>query len=266
MTTFKQFEQDAWEKKAGRYDETWGTVSSQPIDRVLAHAGAGPGTKLLDVGCGPGHLVAAAARRGADADGCDLSAEMVAIARKNYPDRRFKQSDADKLDFTDGSYDALTMNFLLLHVADQHKTILEARRVLKSGGTLVFSIWLGPAASPGMRLMLEAVKTHGDMSVIPPAQDIFMLTDKDQTRQFLEQNGFGRIEFEEYPSGWRVASPDQVFTAVQAGTRIGGLIDLQKPEIKERIRLQIVSGIEQFKTDGGYFIPMPSLIVTADKI
>jgi ubiquinone/menaquinone biosynthesis C-methylase UbiE len=265
MTSFKQFEQEAWEKKAHRYNDSWGSVTIQPIDRVLAYAGAGPGIKLLDVGCGPGHLVAAAAERGAAADGCDLSIEMVSIAKKNYPQLQFKKSDADRLDFPDGSYDAIVLNYLLLHVADQHLTILESKRVLKPGGQLVFTLWLSPAASPGLKLMFDAVKAHADMSVIPPAQDIFMLTNTEATKSFLEGNGFTNVQFEEYPTGWRVANAEKFFDAVQAGTRIGGLIDLQKAEIKAKIKSQVISGISQFQTDEGYFIPMPSLITAADK-
>jgi hypothetical protein len=52
---------------------------------------------------------------------------------------------------------------------------------------------------------------------------------------------------------------------VQAGTRIGGLIELQNTEIKKQIKAAILRNIEEFRTDKGYIIPTPSLIVTASK-
>lgn len=261
--SFKEFERKAWESKAPRYQSTWGEVTRQPIATILDRAGAGPGCRLLDCGCGPGELVHAAALRGADALGADHSSVMVQIASANFPQCRFQQEDAERLSFAAGSFDAVVLNYLLLHVADQERTLLEAGRVLKSGGRLVCTVWLPPSQSPGLSLMFEAVKKYADTTVIPPAQDIFMFSDPLKAGGFLEQNGFTRVTFEEFPTCWLVANADTFFTAVQAGTRIGGMIDLQRPDVKERIRQEILTGVERFRTAGGYRILMPSGIISA---
>lgn len=265
MTDFKEFERSAWEAKAHRYNSTWGTVSNQAIEPVLDAAQLTTGMTLLDLGCGPGHLTAAAARRGAAAIGCDLSAEMISIAGKNYPGLDFRQGDADSLEFADAAFDRVIMNFLLLHVPDQNRVILEAKRLLKPGGRLIFTVWLAPGQSPGLRLMFEAVKAFADMNVIPPAQDIFMYADRSFAEQSLAANGFSAITFREIATAWNVSSGKQFFEAVQAGTRIGGLIDLQKPEIKTRIEKQILERIEEFKSADGYFVPTPALVVSSVK-
>ena len=265
MADFKEFERSAWEAKAHRYNSTWGTVSNQAIEPVLDAGHITAGMTLLDLGCGPGHLTAAAARRGADPVGCDLSTGMIAIARENYPKLDFRQGDAESLEFADGTFDLVVMNFLLLHVPDQNRVILEAKRVLKPGGRLIFSVWLGPGRSPGLRLMFEAVKAFADMNVIPPAQDIFMFAEPEFAEQTLTADGFSAIEFAEIDAAWEVSTGKQFFEAVQAGTRIGGLIDLQKPEIKSQIEEQILERIEEFKSAGGYYIPTPALVISADK-
>ena len=262
---FKEFERAAWESKAYRYDNTWGKVSIQAIDAVLERARIGPGAALLDLGCGPGHLCAAALRRGCKAIGVDLSDSMLRIARDRYPEIEFRQEDAEQISFPDASFDAVTLNFLLLHVPDQERCLREAARLVKPGGRLVFSIWQPPGASEGLQIMFSAVKEFADPTVIPPAQDIFMFTDWTRCQSFFQAAGFDPPEFEELPSSWSVATAEEFFNAVQAGTRIGGMIDLQRAEVKERIRERSIAAVERFKQGDRYLIPTPALLVSASR-
>jgi len=57
------------------------------------------GSKILDVGCGTGHLAAELARRGYDTWGTDLSAGMVDYARANYNQDRYQVGDIEKIPF-----------------------------------------------------------------------------------------------------------------------------------------------------------------------
>ena len=67
--------------------------------------------KLLDVGCGPGYVSAAAAERGASPTGIDFSAEMVGIAQRMFPAIEFREGDAQQLGFADGMFDRVVSNF-----------------------------------------------------------------------------------------------------------------------------------------------------------
>lgn len=267
MEQFKEFERKAWEDKAHRYEATWGTVSTQAIEPVLERVLDRPekSTILLDIGCGPGHLSAAAAKRGAKPTGCDLSNGMIAIARNNYPSLNFDQADAERLQYPDGAFDAVVMNFLLLHVPDQQQVLKEAARVLKPGGRLAFTVWDSPPNSPGLQLMFGAVKQFGDLNVIPPAQDIFVFADRRTAEDFLTEIGFSAVEIRTLATYWQVQSGRQFFEAVQAGTRIGGIIDRQQPEVKAKIEAQICKEIEKFKTASGYHLPTPALMISAVK-
>ena len=265
MTTFKEFERDAWEAKAGRYQTTWGPVTAQSIPAVLALARVGPGTKLLDIGAGPGALCFEAAALGAVPTGCDYSAEMVRIASERYPTVPFFQEDAEALSFGDSSFDAVTMNYLLLHLADPERALQEAVRVLRIGGRLVYSHWCKPADSAGLGLIFDAIKAYGDTSVIPPAGEIFRFSDPEVARQVLSASGLRDIHHEVFEGFWKVDTADEFFVAVQAGTRMGGLVDLQTRPVKELIRRQIAERIEVYRDGVGFKVPMPSLLASGSK-
>ena len=266
MTDFKKFEAAAWEEKASRYHDTWGLVTSQPNIRVLDLLSLKEGASLFDCGCGPGHLVYEASRRGITATGGDYSLAMVEIAKKNYPHLHFLQVDAEALTLPESSFDAVVLNYLLLHVPDQERALKEASRVLRTGGELLFTLWLPPAKSPGFALMFDAIKLHADTSVIPPAQDIFRFADPLEATNFLAKSGFTDITTEHFETSWRFATFDSFFKSVQAGIRIGGMIERQKPENKAKIFAAMESGISRFASSEGYLIPTPSIIVKARKV
>jgi trans-aconitate methyltransferase len=94
------------------------------------------GERILDIGCGPGQLTAELARSGALATGLDSSPEMLAEARKNYPDLDFIQADAAAFRFEE-PFDAVFSNAALHWVKDQGAAAASISRALRSGGRFV---------------------------------------------------------------------------------------------------------------------------------
>ena len=89
MNNFKEFERLAWEQKADRYNDTWGSVTNQVIPTVLDTADIRSKDDLLDCGCGPGHLCHQAELRGANVSGCDYSNSMIEIAKNKLSNDTF---------------------------------------------------------------------------------------------------------------------------------------------------------------------------------
>jgi trans-aconitate methyltransferase len=52
---------------------------------------------MADLGCGPGHVTAWLASHGVIATGIDLSANMIAIGQRDYPDVAFREGDLLRL-------------------------------------------------------------------------------------------------------------------------------------------------------------------------
>jgi SAM-dependent methyltransferase len=87
-----------------RYSFTKGT--EQEVAFLVDALGLAPGTRVLDVGCGPGRHAHALARLGCEVVGVDISERFVALAAESAPPgASFMRTDARALAF-DGEFDA----------------------------------------------------------------------------------------------------------------------------------------------------------------
>ncbi len=95
-----------------------------------------PGERILDLGCGTGHLTAALAAAGAAVVGLDHSADMLAQARAAHPHLHFVQGDAR--DFAlDTPFDAVFSNAALHWVRPPDAVVRCVHNALKPGGRFV---------------------------------------------------------------------------------------------------------------------------------
>lgn len=99
------------------------------------------GERILDVGCGTGHLTAKIAAAGASVLGMDSSGEMVATARETYPDREWIVGDISAIDpdelLKGGPFDAVFSNATLHWVSRAEEAVSIMSAVLKPGGRFV---------------------------------------------------------------------------------------------------------------------------------
>lgn len=90
-------------------DTPYDVAQANQIDYVLDEVQCGPGTRLIEVGCGNGSLLVRAKERGADAVGITISPEQVALCRDRGVDARLLDyRDLDGAWF--GRYDAVIAN------------------------------------------------------------------------------------------------------------------------------------------------------------
>jgi len=94
------------------------------------------GERILDLGCGTGHLTAQIAESGAHVTGVDRSAEMVAAARLAYPNLKFGISDARNLTFRE-EFDAVFSNATLHWIHEPELVLQGVCRALRIGGRFV---------------------------------------------------------------------------------------------------------------------------------
>ena len=262
---FEAFERQGWEQVALPYHDTFALLTAQSVEPLLDAVQTGPGTRLLDVACGPGAAAAAAARRGARPIGIDFAETMVAQAARLHPDIPFRAGDAEALPFEAGAFDAVVVNFGMLHFARPDRALAEAQRVLRPGGLLAFTVWAPPERCPGFAIVLAAVETHGRMDVgLPEGPPFFRFADHDESRRALVAAGFTRAEVRDLPLAWRLPTPDAVLdTFLEGAVRTRGLLRAQTPAALAAIRQAVRVGAERYARAGVVELPMPAVLSSA---
>jgi trans-aconitate 2-methyltransferase len=94
------------------------------------------GERILDLGCGTGHLTAQLAASGAQVVAMDNSPVMIEQARKNFPQLHFEVGDARDFAFPD-PFDAVLSNAVLHWIREPERVIACILRTLKPGGRFV---------------------------------------------------------------------------------------------------------------------------------
>lgn len=137
-STFLASDGDGYELNMGR----WSRRLAGPF---LDFAGVADGERVLDVGCGTGHLCAAvaAAARPAQVQGIDISPVYVDYARRQYPDPliSFAVGDACQLSHADRSFDRVLAMLVLHFVPRAQDAIAEMVRVARPGGVVAATVW-----------------------------------------------------------------------------------------------------------------------------
>jgi SAM-dependent methyltransferase len=269
MDPFTEFEHEGWQRVAGKYDATWATSTRQFIAPLLDAAEVAAGMSMLDVGCGPGYVSAAAAERGAKPTGLDFSGEMIGIAQRAFPAIDFREGDAQNLPFSDGTFDRVVANFALLHLAEPDRACAEARRVLKPGGKFGFTTWARLEENPFVKLMDDAIQAHGNMNVtLPSGPPYYLFEGREGFRSALERAGFdgATMTFQVHRIEWKVPSGDFVFEAeLNAGVRTAGFLKKQTPEALDAIRAALNESIRAYARGDGFAVPKAAYIVAARK-
>lgn len=266
---FAAFQRAGWERVAERYAARWPSLTAQFGPALLAAAGVGPGAVVLDAGSGPGDVAEAARRRGATAVAYDLSRAMAVLARSRYPGLASCRGDAQLLPFRDGAFDAIVMNFVLLHVPAPERALAEAARVVRPGGRLAFTVWAEPERSPGEAITETAFKAHVDPSrTPPPGPAAFGFGSLAERREKLERAGFrgASLTAELVTAVWRVPSSDYLFDAEREGTvRTGGLLALQTPETLAAIRRAVAENARPYAVPEGLAVPYGAYVVAVTR-
>lgn len=176
-----------WGARARDWAEVQEGQCATAYRAVLDHAGVGPGTRHLDVGCGAGMAAAMAAARGARVAGIDAADALLAIARERTDGGDFRQGDIEALPFADDTFDLVTGFNAFQFAGDPARALREAGRVAKPGGLIVIMTWGEPAG-------MEAASVVGAMKTLlpappPGAPGPFALSDEAALRGFAVAGG-----------------------------------------------------------------------------
>jgi SAM-dependent methyltransferase len=123
-------------------------LHDKPLDRAMLAGFAGlveRGGVVADVGCGTGATSRMLADFGLDVVGIDLSANMIAEARRCNPDLSFQIGSMTDLAFDDSHFQGLCAWYSVIHIPDEllSHVFSEFRRVLRPGGWALLAFQVG---------------------------------------------------------------------------------------------------------------------------
>jgi SAM-dependent methyltransferase len=237
-----------WVLDAGRRDRVLAPVA----DAVLRSAGARPGERVLDVGCGCGVTtlaVADAVGDGGTATGIDLSQPMLDLARRRAHDAgrtnvELIEGDAQSHALPPG-VDLALSRFGTMFFADPTAAFTNIGGALRPGGRLCLATWQplvandwltipgtellrygtmpeGGQAGPGMfaqsepdivRMVLTDAGFLG-ISLEPVNVDLPLGAHPDEATDYLADSGVGRAVLDTVPIGDRAAALEGVRTVL----------------------------------------------------
>lgn len=128
-----------------------------------------PDDRALDIGCGPGAAVRAAARLVDESVGVDPSERMLRVARRrsrHIANVRYVQAPAHHLPFEEGAFTVAWTIHSMHHWGDEAAGLGEVRRVLAPGGRLLVAETLDPGKpwgidEPGAERIAEMLRQTG---------------------------------------------------------------------------------------------------------
>jgi ubiquinone/menaquinone biosynthesis C-methylase UbiE len=189
-----------WTDRQPMQDVLLAPVSQILIDR----AGAKPGERVLDVGCGCGATTIAFAERVAPsgfAFGVDISAPMLARARQLAPKGLpldFVLADATVYPFDPAGFELLASRFGVMFFAEPAVSFANMRRALVPSGRLAFACWREPRENPWMMTPLQAVYKHVPRlpQLGPEDPGPFAFASEERVQRILGEAGFTQIAME----------------------------------------------------------------------
>lgn len=109
----------------------WDPSHLKRIDRLLPLSA---GDRVLEVGCGRGHLTGRLADRGIDVIGIDANPRAAEVAGSD----RIMTMRAESLEFDDATFDAVVSIHAIEHLPQLDAAVAEMARVLKPGGQALY--------------------------------------------------------------------------------------------------------------------------------
>lgn len=217
----------------------------KPFEDLLVEAvSAGPGGRVLDVGCGTGSTTLAAARLlGAKGRciGIDISEPMIAAARaraeREGTTASFICANAQIYAFEPASIDTIISRFGVMFFEDSVQAFTNLRRVAAGGAELRCIAWRGPGENPFMTTAERAAAPLlSNLSARRPgAPGQFAFADLQRVHGILEESGWAEIDIQ--PLDVICTLPEEAL--VYYLTRLGP-VGLALQEVSERTRAQVV--------------------------
>jgi len=254
------------------YDRYLGPLIFEPYARDLADRVSDLGTgQVLETAAGTGIVTEALAQRlptTVKLVATDLNQAMIDHAAGKPALKRveLRQADALKLPFEDASFDAVLCQFGAMFFPDRVAGYREARRVLRTGGRFLFSVWDSLEHNDITRCIVDAMAVRYPQN--PPrflARTPHGHHDVSVIRRELAAAGFHEPTVETVTLSSRAPSADDPAIGFCQGTPMRGEIEALDPAGLEAATEAAARAVRAEFGAGPIEAPMQAVVVTARK-
>lgn len=198
-----------WTRAADGW-ERWAAVRSAQVpmtERMLDRAGVGPGSRVLDIGCGAGEqTVMAASRVGPSGHvlATDIAAPMLAatdraVAAAGLAHVATRHVAAEALTLREPPFDAAISRFVLMLIPDPVAAARGVWGMLRPGGAFAAIVHGSRDRNPLNALATAILSRHGGKTPRPDGPGFFALADPDRLAGVLRDAGFVDVEVTQEP-------------------------------------------------------------------
>lgn len=146
---------------AEHYDRFMGRYAPTLAAALAEVAGVKPGTRVVDVGCGPGGLASELAGRvgATNVAAIDPAPHFVAACRERNQGADVREGVAEALPWADGEFDSALSSLVVGFMRDPDLGVREMARVTRAGGTVAACMWdLAAGGMTMLRIFWTAVR------------------------------------------------------------------------------------------------------------
>lgn len=229
-----------FEVDAAAYDSFMGRYSILLAPQLADLAGVAEGQRALDVGCGTGALTGELAERlgASSVSAVDPSAPFVAYVRDRYPRVEVQEADAERLPFSDDSFDATLAQLVVHFMSHPVDGLAEMSRVTRPGGVVAACVWDHAGGHGPLSVFWKAAR---DLDHDVEDESALAGTREGHLAELMTAAGLGGIEERaltvavEHPSFEEWWEPFTLGVG-PAGTYVAGLADGRRAALRERCR------------------------------
>ena len=189
METDERTTAESYSAGAPAYARYWAPLLSPRHRRLMERLSVPDATRLLDVGTGVGSLLPllAATAPGALVVGLDAAPGMLCLAAASFP---VVAAHAGALPFPDAAFDGAVCAFVLFHLADPERALVEMHRVLRSGGRLALGTWAGDPSEFPANAVWRSVLDEAGAAPADDARSQHVLDSAAAVHAMVQRSGF----------------------------------------------------------------------------
>lgn len=248
------------------YDNAAMRFFSIAADKVIETLKPKSGNNILDIATGTGVVATSCAQAvlpNGQVTAIDLSEAMLekAIAKANHlglSNIDFFTMDAERLDFKKNYFDHAICSFGLFFIPDMELALKEWIRVIKPGGSVIFTSFSEDSFMPMVRLFVEQLESFGVKFEDSPI-DAIRLSENEQCASLMESAGLKETNIEIQQLGYHLQCANDWWTIVSySGLR--GMLDKLEESQKYLFKTKHLQSIQAMFSEKGLWLNVEVLI------